>query len=138
MKGMFDEAIAELEKEIELNPDNAGGYELLVCIYEKAGKINEAIMVCEKASKATSFENERHYFKGYSYSLNKNYESAISEFEKVLDYTQYVFVILGELYEKINNKDKAVYYYKKFLETASSYSIQRREMLKKKIEQLES
>jgi adenylate cyclase len=83
--GRYDEAVAEGERAVELNPNGAMAVAHLGGILNNAGRPEEAIPILQKAMRLNPMPPAWYYtFLGQSYSLTEQYDKAIAEFEKGL------------------------------------------------------
>jgi len=78
-KKQYDQASAEAERTLALDPNSAGGYEALARIMDSTGKSAEAIGLAEKAMRLDPRNREIYlFYEGWSYSQMGRYEEAIS------------------------------------------------------------
>jgi tetratricopeptide (TPR) repeat protein len=83
--GRYDEAIAEGERAVELNPNGAEALAVLGGILNSVGRPEEAIPVLQKAMRLNPMPPAWYYaYLGISYGLTEQYDKAIAEFEKGL------------------------------------------------------
>jgi tetratricopeptide (TPR) repeat protein/TolB-like protein len=80
--GFYEQAEAEYQRAIELDPSNGDAYRRLGQVYERSNRMDQALAAFEKA-----VEVDPNYFKVYQdlgnyYSLRGNYPEAIRQFEK--------------------------------------------------------
>jgi adenylate cyclase len=85
LSGRYDEAVAEAERSVELNPNGAFNLAYLGRILNGAGRPEEAILVLHKAMRLNPMPIAWFYSNlGTSYILTEQYDKAIDEFEKGL------------------------------------------------------
>ncbi len=85
LSGRYDEAIAEGEKGVELNPNGALALAIFGSILNTAGKSEEAIPILHKAMRLNPMPPAYYYhFLGQSYILMGQYDKAIAELKKGL------------------------------------------------------
>ena len=82
--GFYEQAEAEYQRAIELEPSNGDAYRRLGHVYEQAIRLDQALAAYEKA-----VELDPNYFKVYQdlgayYSMRGNYPEAIRQLEKCL------------------------------------------------------
>ncbi len=83
--GWYDEAIAEGERAVELNPNGAEGLAHLGLILNTVGRPEEAISILHRAMRLNPMPPAFYYqFLGLSYMLTAEYDKAIAELEKGL------------------------------------------------------
>jgi serine/threonine-protein kinase len=80
--GFYEQAEAEYQRAIELEPSNGDAYRRLGQVYERNNRLDQALAAFEKAA-----EVDPKYFKvyqdlGYYYSLRGNYAESIHQLEK--------------------------------------------------------
>ena len=84
-KRQHEQAIAEGERAIALNPNDAGGYFWLAETLNFAGKPEEALGVAEKAMRLDPRNREVYLFEvGRAYLAMDRYEEAITALKRVL------------------------------------------------------
>ena len=80
-----DQAIAEAERAIALDPNNAEGYVWLAHILKFVGRSEEAIQLVEKAMRLNPYYPFNYLFElGVSYHLTGRYEEALVPLKKIL------------------------------------------------------
>ena len=83
--GKLDEALAEAERGVELNPNGAEALAVLGGILNSVGRPQEAIPVLQKAMRLNPMPPAwYHAYLGRSYTFTEQYDKAIAEFEKGL------------------------------------------------------
>ncbi len=93
----YDEAVAEGERAVELNPNGAEALAILGLILNDVGRPEEAILVLQKAMRLNPMPPAWYYaYLGISYRLTEQYDKAIAEFEKGLRVApEYHLCLLG-------------------------------------------
>ena len=112
--GKYDDAIAQLNKAIELDGGNPQGHYELSVVYERAGQTSKAIDELTAAVEhAPNFE-AAYYRLGNLYLQNRQADLAIPMFEKALALSPFsgdTHYCLGKAFEKEKKKDLAIYEY---------------------------
>jgi len=83
-KGMYDEAIAEFKKAIEIDPEFAEGYTNLGSAYAAKGMFDEAIAEFKKAIEINPNDAMAHNNLGGAYCRKGMYDEAVAEYERTL------------------------------------------------------
>jgi tetratricopeptide (TPR) repeat protein len=86
MDNRAEDAEADFQKAIELDPSDAAGYEQLARFYAKTGRLNEAVDTYEDAIKARPEDPNLHYFLGTLYSFGGAQDKAIERYEDAIKY----------------------------------------------------
>ena len=76
-----DKVIAELDRRIEVNPDNAGLYDRRGSEYFIRGKIKESIQDFDRAIKIDPRRERGHWKRGISYYYAAEYDKGRKQFE---------------------------------------------------------
>ena len=84
-KGMYDEAIAEYKKALEINPNDIAAHNNLGGAYSHKGMHDEAIAEHKKALDINPNDAEAHNNLGGAYYEKGMYDEAIAEFKKALE-----------------------------------------------------
>jgi len=84
-KGMYDEAIAEYEKALEINPNHADAHYNLGVAYGEKGMYDEEIAEYKKALEINPNDAAAHYNLGAAYRRKGMYDAAIAEYKKALE-----------------------------------------------------
>lgn len=84
-KGMYDEAIAEFTKTLEINPKNVIAYYNRGLAYQKKGKLDKAIYDYNKAIEINPKDAEIYYNRGITYYYKKEFDQAISDWSKAIE-----------------------------------------------------
>ncbi|MFC1833765.1 adenylate/guanylate cyclase domain-containing protein [Thermodesulfobacteriota bacterium] len=86
LSGRLDEAIAEGERAVELNPNGAGALAVQGLILNWAGRPREAIPIIRKAIRLNPIPPPWYYgFLGMSFRLTQQYDKAIAAYKRGLD-----------------------------------------------------
>jgi serine/threonine protein kinase/Tfp pilus assembly protein PilF len=80
----YDNALAELEKGLELRPDNGKILSYIGFIKRRQGKFEEAIEVLDKSLKLDPLNSHLTYNIGESYTLLRNYDKANHYFDQAM------------------------------------------------------
>jgi adenylate cyclase len=108
-KKQHDQAIAEAERAIMLDPDLGDGYATQAAILNAVGKPEEAIGVAEKAIHLSP--NPWYLFElGHAYCLTKRHEEAIATLKKFLTHypnTLHAHLILAAAYSELGQEEEA-------------------------------
>jgi Tfp pilus assembly protein PilF len=83
--GEYDQAVVELEKVIELEPDNAGAYTNLALSYFKSGDYERAAATWTEVIQFDPGESGPYYERGMSYFNLKKYEPAIDDLSRAIE-----------------------------------------------------
>jgi len=133
-KRMFDDAIAEFKKAIEINPDYAKAYNSLGIIYGEKGMYNEEIAEYKKAIAINPNYAEAHYNLGITYEHNpegirygrgSKLNDAIAEYKKATAINpNYVkaHYNLGIIYGKKGMYNEALAQLKRVIEINPNYA----------------
>ena len=79
----YDKLIADCNKVLELNPDNAEAYSWRGLAHVNKKKYDEAIVDYDKAIELNPDDAETYRYRGLAYESKNNYDKAIAEFLKV-------------------------------------------------------
>jgi len=127
-EGRFTEAIDEYKKALDLDPRNSNLYSQMAQSYLKNSRVGEAVTAASKAVEINPDNIDAHmllsqvYWQALISSKGKpsdaQINSAIHEYEEIIriDPTDpQAFILLGQLYQAINQPSKAEEIYKKHL-----------------------
>ncbi|MDP8219422.1 MAG: tetratricopeptide repeat protein, partial [Candidatus Theseobacter exili] len=134
--GQFDQAIDEYEKTIKLDPRNVKAQYNLGVIYKNRKLYDKAIQQFNEAKRISPKYSKAYYSLGDIYRLKGKYDFAIQEFKKAALFNPKnagTYLGLGMIYSnQKKDKEKATYYYRKYLELkpTGSYSDKIRNWLK--------
>jgi TolA-binding protein len=131
----YNEAIKALMDYIQTYPDNfriEEAYEYLINLYMQTRNYREAIVSIEQISRPNEKLNIAYqkiaYFRGVELFNDRNYQEAISIFNKSLKFpydrsirSQSIFWI-GESYYRLNRLDSANLYFNRFLQSPGAIS----------------
>ena len=113
--GRYDEAIAEFNKAIEIDPENADNYyNHRGNSYYGKGEYEKAISDYEKSIKINPMPGKYYYNSGIAYCAMEEYDKAIKHTKKAVKLdpkNSDVYYNLGLYYEKKKNMIFAVYWY---------------------------
>ena len=85
LKGMYNEAIAELKKAIMINPNNAEAHSNLGVVYIIIGMHDEAIAEYKKGIEINPNDAKAHYNLGAAYHEKGMHNKAITELKKAIE-----------------------------------------------------
>lgn len=114
----YNWAEEEYKNVLFVNPELVEVNYKLALVYEHMGLYKLAKSELQKADKLP----ESHYTLGLSYYSQMKWDKAIEEFEKAINIKQNyspAYMNLALVYEKINEKDKAKEFWRKYLEQAA-------------------
>ncbi len=118
-EGRFPEAIAEFEKALEANPDDAFALSNLAHIYLQQGKLEESSRLIDRSLKVNPGNPFAHSIKGEILFGEDNMEEAAAVFEEVLNLKPddaYAHSKLGVIYRKQGRMEEAASILKRGLE----------------------
>jgi tetratricopeptide (TPR) repeat protein len=125
-KGMYEEAIIELNKIIERNPKISKAYIQRGSVYIKNGKFDQAISDFSRAIAIEPNDNNAYFFRGLANSLKKQYNEALFDYNVVIKrlpliaYQAYYF--RGNIYQEQNNFDQAIADYKETIQINPNFT----------------
>ena len=110
-----DDIISVLKRLIELNPDDLGSRNQLAEIYEKSGKLKEAIIEYEGLIERLDKKDRLPFYDrlGYLYTKIDRFKKAVFFYLKAVELDKKdanLYYNLAYLYEKIDQKEKADFY----------------------------
>lgn len=117
-KKKLEEAMAYLEKAIELKSDYAPAYFQIAMVYARQGKTNETIGQLEKTRQYAPFDSNLAFQLGSLYFYNNRIDDAQAELERAIsldDKYSDALYILGLIYDKNGKKGRAIDQFKKIL-----------------------
>jgi len=117
--GRYDEAVAELEKALRLNPDYIQALSNLGNIYGKRGEIHRSIPYFEKVLKLDPHYAPAHYNLGKALQLTGRGEEAVESYQNAVHenpYFEQAFFNLGFLALQLGKPELAIANFKKFIE----------------------
>jgi adenylate cyclase len=110
-KKQYEQAIAEQEEAIKLDPNNADGYASLAGVLNWAGRPQAAIGLVEKAMRLNPYYQVQYLFTlGNAYLLTGDYEKAIATQEEALTRNPAFLgshLILAEVYSELGREADA-------------------------------
>ena len=118
-KGEYDEAIDFYNKAIELDPNNADYYYGRGLARFKSRDNTGAIQDSDKAIELNPKNYKYYALRGYARRNLKDNRGAILDYTEAIRYRKYAnyYEIIAELYLELGNKDKAVDYYQKAIQS---------------------
>jgi tetratricopeptide (TPR) repeat protein len=117
--GMYDNAIAELSKAIEINPNNALAYNNRGSAYYSEGRYDQAISDYSKAIDINPTLDKPYYSRGLAYGTKKNLDQAMTDYTKAIDLNPSyndAYYMRGLIYYDKGNVDQAISDYTKAIE----------------------
>ena len=132
-RGLYDRALSEYRKALEIEPDNVKILSNLGNLYHRTGRTEEAIAALKSA-----VERDPNFFGGHFnlanlYHKEKRYQEAKSEYRKALKIkpdSALALYYLGSLYEKEGRREEALRQYRLALNYAPKDSPLRRALSK--------
>ncbi|MBA7495919.1 Photosystem I assembly protein Ycf3 [subsurface metagenome] len=124
-KGIYDDAVAECKKAIEINPNYAGAHHSLGVAYGSKGMYYEAIAELKKAIEINPNYAGAYYNLGVLYGEKGMYDEEIAEYKKAIEVdpnhadTHYN---LGVVYGNKGMYDEAIRELKKTIEINPNYA----------------
>lgn len=115
-KGKLDEAIEQLQKIIEKNPNYAPAYSNLGAAYYGKGKLDKAIEATRKAIEINPNDKTTHGNLGNAYTDLKRYDEAIAEHKKAIELAPNdakAYLNLGTAFYKKGNIEEGINQLKK-------------------------
>jgi tetratricopeptide (TPR) repeat protein len=124
MQQRNQEAETELRKLIQINPQNKESWTELIKLYASQDSTDQMIVTIDEAIKNFPEENSFYYYRGLSYTYQKEYQKAIESYKTGLEKTTesdlpIIFLLtmsIADLYAEIKNMDEAFVYYEKAYE----------------------
>ncbi len=110
-QGRLDEAIAEFEEAIKINPDDAKAHYNLGLTYDNQGRLDEAIAEYKEAIRLNPDDANAHLNLGVAYADQGQLEEAIAEYQEAIrihpDYANAHFN-LGLAYDEQGRTEEAI------------------------------
>ena len=122
----YDEAIAEFDNAIKINPISASAYYNLGIIYNKKNDSDKAITNFSKAIEIDTALADAYYNRGSVYYKKGNFDEAISDYNKAIELTPQsadAYYARGLVYSKKNNIDQAIADYNKAIELHPNFAL---------------
>lgn len=119
-KGEGDKVRANAEAMIKEYPDKAEGHRLLGLILSREGKYDEAVTALQKSIRIQP-DLETYYLLGLAYYYQGNLESAVTQFQTVLDYAPgfaQARIMQGEIFLRQGRGAEALIVADKLIETS--------------------
>jgi tetratricopeptide (TPR) repeat protein len=117
--GRFDEAIADFEKTIALDPSRNKAYNNLGVIYLNAGLFDKSIECFNKSIAINPTDVESYNNRGAFYAYTGQYEKALEDFSKAIELKEddaAAYYNRGSLYRRAGREELAVPDYQKACE----------------------
>lgn len=111
MRDEHDRTMADYDKAIELNPDNADAYCERGDFYYEAGEYDKAAIDYDKAIELDPNGANAYYNRGCAYSEMREYENAIADYNKAIELDPgdaYTYYSRGLAYHEKGEVPKAV------------------------------
>ena len=105
-KGMYDEAIAEITKAIEIDPNVAEFYKTRGELYRTKSDLGHAIPDYSKAIELDPNDGETYYFRAISYYFTKEYDKAWDDVHNAESLGYKVFPGFIEDLQKASGREK--------------------------------
>ena len=118
-KGAFKDALADLKKAVEDNPESFKAHYLLAKSYEALGQLDKALPEYQRAAKLDPKNAEVHYNLALLYKEEGDAKKAISELEESIRiFPNFVGArnLLAKYYAEQGETAKAIEEYKKIIE----------------------
>ncbi len=84
-KYMYDEAISELTKVIQVNPNNVQAYQSRGNIYQIKGNLDQALADFNKAIEINPYDVNAYLSRGHVYQNKGNPDQALADFSKAIE-----------------------------------------------------
>lgn len=107
----YEEAIADYNKAIRLNPDYALAYNNRGLVYRKLGKYKKALKDYTKAIEIDPYYAEAYAKRGAVYQFTGQVEKALKEFNKAIEIMPYfagMYYNRGVAYEQLSKYKQAI------------------------------
>jgi len=118
-QGRLDEAIAEFEEAIKINPDDAKAHYNLGLTYDNQGRLDEAIAEYKEAIRLNPDDANAHLNLGVAYADQGQLEEAIAEYQEAIrihpDYANAHFN-LGLAYREQGRTEEAIAEFETYLQ----------------------
>ena len=117
----WDEAAAELERLVELQPARAEVYGDLATIYLQAGRVEQAAGALDRGSQAGFLSGQHYYSLGARLYRDEDYEGARRALEQALQIDPDMARAersLGAALQRLDRLDEAVVHLRRYLELA--------------------
>jgi Flp pilus assembly protein TadD len=109
--GEYDKAIIELEKVVELEPDNTDAYTNLALSYSSNGDYENAVTAWTEVIDANPDQAGPYYERGISYFNLKEYEQAMADLTQAVDLDPAnadAYRVRGKCYTYMENYEQAI------------------------------
>ncbi|HPN64463.1 MAG TPA: tetratricopeptide repeat protein [Candidatus Goldiibacteriota bacterium] len=124
-KGMYQEAIENFKKAIELNPNYVQARENLKSVNKQTGIYDRAILAYRKAVQFYSEDPETYYNLGNALSYTGEYQESLKLLSRALELNPEHLLarnLMGVIYKNTGEYDKAEEVFKKALEKYPNYA----------------
>jgi tetratricopeptide (TPR) repeat protein len=136
-KGQYGQAIADLTKAIELDPQSIEAYYRRGLAYFKKGQYDEAIADITKVIELDPTQGSAYYLRGTAYLMKGQYEQAIADANKAIESDPLAYLLKALAYEKMNRNNEAIEAYRGFITHALPQDASLVEQAKERIAELE-
>ena len=122
----YDEAIAEFNNAIKINPNSANAYYNLGIIYDKKSDSDKAIANFSKAIGIDPALADAYYNRGSIYYKKGAFDDAISDYSKAIELSPKLadaYYARGLAYSKKGNLDQAIAEYNKAIELRPNFAL---------------
>ncbi len=110
-KRQYEKSIAEIEKWIEFEPNNAGAYSGLASVLYALGRGEETIASAKKAIRLDPLSSGlSYYYLGMGYWVMGQYAEAIAAYKKALHYrptSEPYYIVLTATYSLLDREEEA-------------------------------
>jgi adenylate cyclase len=128
-KRQYEKAIAEIERWIELDPNNASAYSSLAGILYALGKGEETIATARKAIRLDPIASGSYYYNlGMGFWVMGKYEEAIEAYKKALHFrpnSEPYYIVLTATYSLMDREEEAHKAAAEVLKLNSKFSVDR-------------
>lgn len=122
-KAMYEPAISDFTKAIELNPRLVNAYVARGVCFGEQHQFERGIADCTKAIRMSPENAIAYYKRGYLYQMKKNYSAAIADYDKALQFDPSFLELIffkGWAYEALSLKKEALVSFELFIKTATA------------------
>ena len=122
----YDEAIAEFNNAIKINPGSANAYYGLGFIYDKKGDLDKAVANFSKAIEIDPALTDAYYNRGFAYYKKGSFDQSISDYGKVIELSPNsadAFYGRGLVYSKKGNIGQAIADFNKAIEVRPAFAL---------------
>ncbi|MCX5678944.1 MAG: tetratricopeptide repeat protein [Candidatus Omnitrophica bacterium] len=122
----FDEAIAEFNNVITVNPKSTSAHYNLGFAYDKKGDLDKAILSFSKAVEIDPTLADAYYNRGFAYYKKGAFDNAITDYNKVIEISPSsadAYYGLGLVYSHKGDLNKAIVNYTKAIEIRPNFAL---------------